>query len=88
MAFSNHHRASEPSRCCIEAGCSAPRSSFGRCKNHFLALSEGEKDRLRKMTPAEREAEYMSKRILSLPKWTWEGDSEALARMCGGEQVS
>ena len=93
--FSRHHRASEPSRC-LRQGCERPPESYGFCQRHYVHFRRTEPQRhawLRGLSKERRRFEIDKMREAEKAKdkpvrWEWEGDSEALAQMCDGQQDS
>jgi len=67
---------------CTEPGCDQPRFCYARCTAHFRQIDPALYERLKGMTRAERAAEFA--RLTAqpeLPRWTYEGDEDSLARM-------
>ena len=68
---------------CCERGCENPRLNYGRCKKHLAALDSRERERLRRMTRAERQVEFQKAAQPQSPRWEYEnqkGEMELAVR--------
>jgi len=55
---------------------------YGRCHRHFVALDSKERERLKGMLRPQREVEYKTAKLPpEKPRWTYEGDEQALIAM-------
>ena len=76
---------------CCEFACDSPRFCFGRCHEHFAALSSDQYQRLKNLSRAERKVEFQKSIIRpELPHWEYEnpqGEQE-LAQRYGKHQDS
>jgi hypothetical protein len=71
--------------CCVP-DCGRPRWALGRCGQcvkKFRAERPDEAARLESLSLGEQEHEfYMTFHNLPAPPWSWEGDEEALIKIC------
>jgi hypothetical protein len=66
------HERKQFIRCC-EPNCLAEQYSSGRCIAHYRAMDPALRARLRRMTKAERQAEFDQTRVHPIgPKWQFE----------------